>query len=49
MIAQHPLTRGFDLVEVAPSLDVANLTSIVAAAMVMHFLGGTKKKLEKKA
>jgi agmatinase len=46
MIAQHPLTRGFDLVEVAPSLDLANLTSIMAAAMVMHFLGGTKKRLE---
>jgi len=48
MIAQHPLTRGFDLVEVAPSLDVANLTSIMAAAMVMHFLGGTKKRLDNK-
>ena len=47
MIAQHPLTRGFDLVEVAPPLDVANLTSIMAAAMIMHFLGGTKKKLGK--
>jgi len=48
MIAQHPLTRGFDLVEVAPSLDLANLTSIMAAAMVMHFLGGTKKRLDNK-
>jgi formimidoylglutamase len=46
MIAGHPLTRGFDLVEVAPSLDAANVTSIMAAALVMHFLAGTKQKLK---
>lgn len=38
-IGQHPLLRGFDLVEVAPPLDVQNLTAQMGAAIVMQFFG----------
>ena len=46
MIGQHPLSKGLDLVEVAPSLDVQNVTSVMAAALIMNYLAGTKKRLE---
>ena len=39
---QHPLCRGMDLVEVAPSLDAAGVTSIMAVVLAMNFLGATK-------
>lgn len=39
LIGQHPLLRGFDVVEVAPPLDIQNLTSQMGAAIVMQFLG----------
>ena len=46
MIGQHPLCRGMELMEVAPALDVNDLTSVMASAMIMHFFGATKKRLE---
>jgi formimidoylglutamase len=46
LIGQHPLSRGLDLVEVAPALDTQNLTSIMGAALIMQYLGATKKRLE---
>ena len=33
---------GFDLVEVAPSLDIGNLTSIHAARLILEFIGMIK-------
>jgi formimidoylglutamase len=45
-IGQHPKCRGMDLVEVAPPLDAANVTSIMAAALVMQFMGAIKKRRE---
>ncbi len=46
MIGQHRLSRGFDLLEVAPCLDNQNLTSIMSAALVMHYMGATKKRID---
>ena len=45
-IAQHPKCRGMDIVEVAPSLDAANVSSIMGAALAMQFMGATKRRLE---
>lgn len=39
---QHPLCRGMDLVEVAPSLDQGGVTSMVAVGLLMNFMGATK-------
>jgi len=47
MIGQHPLSRGLDLVEVAPALDVQNLTSIMAGSLILTYMGATKKRVEK--
>jgi agmatinase len=47
-IGQHPLSHGFDVMEVAPSLDVADITSIMAAALVMHYMGASKVRVQKK-
>jgi arginase family enzyme len=38
LLGQHPLVRGLDVVEVAPSYDINNITSILAAAIVQTFL-----------
>jgi formimidoylglutamase len=46
-IGQHPLCRGMDIVEVAPCLDAAGVTSIMCAALIMNFLAATKVRLEK--
>jgi len=46
MIGQHPKTRGMDLLEVAPDLDSGGVTSIMAAGLIMNFLGATKKRLK---
>ncbi|MCC6793114.1 MAG: agmatinase family protein [Thermomicrobiales bacterium] len=43
---QHPKVRGFDVVEVAPPLDVLDLTSYMGAAIAMHAVGATKVRLE---
>ncbi len=43
-IGSHPKCRGMDMVEVAPSLDAGNVSSIMGAALVMHFMGATKAK-----
>jgi len=48
LIGQHPLSRGFDVMEVAPSLDVQNLTSQMGAALIMQYLGTIKKRLARK-
>ena len=45
-IGQHPKCRGMDIVEVAPSLDAANVSSIMGAALAMQFMGATKRRLE---
>ncbi|RJQ11883.1 MAG: agmatinase [Bacillota bacterium] len=42
-ICQHPLCRGIDIVEVAPPLDVLGLTSMMGAALAMHFIGARAK------
>lgn len=42
---QHPKVRGFDLVEVAPPLDVLDLTSYMGAAVAMQAVGATKVRL----
>ncbi len=44
-VGQHPKCRAMDMVEVAPSLDAANVSSIMGAALVMQFMGATKKRL----
>jgi len=46
MIGTHHLSRGMDLVEVAPSLDAAGVTSITAGALIMNYMGATKSRLE---
>lgn len=46
-IGQHPLCRGIDVMEVAPNLDVGGVTSMMGAALIMHFLAATKVRLEK--
>lgn len=39
-LGRHPLTRAFDVVEISPPLDVANLTVIMGREIIMNFLGG---------
>jgi arginase family enzyme len=34
--------------EVAPSLDVRNLTSLMGAALIMQYLGAIKKRLQER-
>jgi len=46
-IGKHPLSRGMDVVEIAPSLDQGGVTSIMGVALIMHYLGATKVRLEK--
>jgi len=40
ILGRHPLTRVFDVVEISPPLDVANLTVIMGREIIMNFLGG---------
>ena len=47
-IVQHPLVKGFDLVEVAPPLDIRDVTSYSGAALVMQCLGGLKRRKDKR-
>ena len=46
-LGQHPKSRGIDMVEVAPCLDAAGVTSMVGAALIMNYLGATKVRLER--
>jgi formimidoylglutamase len=46
LAVQHPKVRGFDLVEVAPPLDVLDLTSYMGAAVVMQAIGATRVRLD---
>ena len=39
-VGSHEKTIGMDLVEVSPSHDVQDLTSITAATIICHYLGG---------
>ncbi len=39
-LGRHPLTRAFDVVEISPPLDVADLTVIMGREIIMNFLGG---------
>jgi formimidoylglutamase len=39
---QHPLCRGFDLLEVSPSLDQGGVTSMMAMSLIMNFMAATK-------
>jgi len=48
LIGQHPLSRGMDIMEVAPALDVQGLTSKMAAALVMQYLAATKRRMKEK-
>jgi len=41
-IGQHPLSNGLDVVEIAPSLDCGGVTSMMGAALIMHYMGATK-------
>lgn len=45
-IGQHPKCRAMDMVEVAPSLDCGNVSSIMGAALIMQFIGATKRRLD---
>ncbi|NBF40654.1 MAG: agmatinase [Spirochaetes bacterium] len=45
-MGQHPKCRGMDIVEIAPSLDAANVSSIMGAALIMQFMGATRRRLE---
>jgi formimidoylglutamase len=45
-IGQHPLSRGMDILEIAPSLDAAGVTSIMGVALIMHYLAATKVRLQ---
>lgn len=47
-IGQHPLSRGMDMMEVAPPLDVQGLTSNMGAALIMQYLGATKRRMKEK-
>lgn len=46
-MGQHPLSKGLDVLEIAPSLDCGGVTSMMGAALIMHYLGATKKRLER--
>jgi len=46
-IGQHPLSRGMDIMEVAPPFDVQDITSSLAAGLVLHYLGAVKTRLKK--
>jgi len=47
-IGQHPLLRGMDVLEVSPPLDFQDLTSIMGAALIMQYLGATKRRMKEK-
>ncbi|GAA0363141.1 formimidoylglutamase [Bacillus horti] len=42
-LAQHPKVHGMDIVEIDPSLDVRDMTSRVAAHVILQFLLGKAK------
>ena len=44
LLGCHPLTRVFDVVEISPPLDVANMTVIMGREIIMNFLGGLALK-----
>jgi arginase family enzyme len=44
MVGQHPKVRHFDVMEVSPPLDVAQITAYTGAAVVTQFIGGVKKR-----
>ena len=44
VVANHPKCQGMDLLEVSPSLDINNITLIVAASLIMQFIGGVKNR-----
>lgn len=46
-IGKHPLSRGMDVVEIAPNLDQGGVTSIMGVTLIMHYLAATKVRLEK--
>lgn len=43
-VGRHPAVRGFDIVEVSPPLDPTNVTSFMAAALLMQILGAVKAR-----
>jgi len=43
-IARHPLIKGMDLMEIAPPLDVNDMTSRLGAEILLYFLCGLKTK-----
>jgi arginase family enzyme len=45
-IGQHPLSQGMDIVEIAPSLDCGGVTSIMGVALILHYIGATKVRLQ---
>lgn len=47
-IGQHPMCRAVDMMEVAPSLDSAGVTSMMGAAIIMNFMGAVKARKERK-
>ncbi len=44
-LGQHPKSRGMDVTEIAPSLDAAGVTSIMGAALIMQYLGASKRRV----
>lgn len=47
LIGQHPLSRGMDLMEVSPPLDIQGTTSHMGEALVLHYFAAVKKQLER--
>jgi formimidoylglutamase len=44
MVGNNPLVQAFDIMEVAPPLDIGNVTSYMGASILMQFLGGVKSR-----
>ena len=46
-IGQHPSSQGIGIFEIAPLLDIKNLTSHLGAALIMNYIGSIKKRLQR--
>ena len=42
-LAEEPLVQGLDIVEIDPTLDVRDMTSRLAAHVILQFLKGKRK------
>jgi len=44
-LCRHPMSSGMDVCEVAPPLDVLDLTSTMGSALAMNFIGATWERI----